>query len=216
MDWSLHGVPMRHALPVLAGFFFFASPLFAQYDPIYAQSDPGSVRMPLAERTPPAMLGGLMIMRDGNQTTMSLGGILFPRKVKVTTNTPAGPITTRFVLPSAFHSPNAVPLPGAAPALLQVERPDVFGIIYIEGQLIVSHGMTRRLESPPLPPGLDHPLKLRAAFAVGDKLLIEDQTILLRAGESLRVTFDGSRAIAFALPRAPGWTAPIPNPPPKK
>ena len=60
-------------------------------------------------------------------------------------------------------------------------------------------GKTRVLESPPLPPGVAHPLHLRAAFAVGDRLLIQDKRVLLRAGENLAVTFDGVEAISVPL-----------------
>ena len=35
---------------------------------------------------------------------------------------------------------------------------------------------------------------------VGDNLLIEDKLVLIRAGESTAVTFDGSRAVIVPLP----------------
>jgi uncharacterized protein (TIGR03000 family) len=83
---------------------------------------------------------------------------------------------------------------------LQIEMPDPFGIVYIDGELLPSRGTLRTLESQPLAPGKSYPLKLRAAFAVGDRLLIEEKTLMLRAGETLRVTFDGRAALAVALP----------------
>jgi uncharacterized protein (TIGR03000 family) len=149
--------------------------------------------------TPARLQGGFMIIRQGDQTTVSLGGVLFPRRVKVTTATPDGPVVSYFTLPSFLHSPNALPLPDAAPALLYVEIPDFYGNLYIEGELVRGWGTARHLQSPPLPPGKDYPVRLRAAFQRGDNLLIEDRQVVLRAGQSSVVRFDGSAAISVPL-----------------
>jgi hypothetical protein len=145
--------------------------------------------------------GGLIIMRIGNETTVSLGGVLFPRRVRVTTATPQGPVVTRFTLPAIVNSPHNPPFPPPAPAFLQVGIPDPYGLIYIEDQLVRTVDAARLLESPPLPRDRTCPLRLRAVFAVGDKLLIEEKQVLVRGGERIVVTFDGSRATAVALPR---------------
>ncbi|MBI2806187.1 MAG: TIGR03000 domain-containing protein [Planctomycetes bacterium] len=155
-----------------------------------------------APGTTTEQLGGIVFMRDGGQTTLSIGGILFGRRVKQTERTPVGPVVTRFVLPSALHSPYNVPLPGSEPASLQLEMPDQFGIIYIDGELVRSHGKSRQLATQPLAPGKEYPVKLRAAFAVGNQLLIQEKMILLRAGHSVRVNFDGQQAVAVTLPTA--------------
>ncbi len=146
-------------------------------------------------------LGGLMIVRQGGQTTFSLGGVVFGRHVKTKTLTPDGPVVTRFKLPSALHSPNAMPFLEKAPATILVDIPDQIGLLYLDGELLPTKGVSRQLESPPLPPGKEFPLKLRGVFAAGDHLLIEDKMLLLRAGESVRVSFDGSRAVAVPLRR---------------
>ena len=159
---------------------------------------------------PYSMLGGLIIVRHGNQTTTSLGGALFPRRVKVTTETPDGPVVARFILPSAFQSPNRPPLPESAPAFLQVEIPDDDGLLYIEGELIHTKGTVRWYQSPPLPPGRDCTLHLRAAFQSGDHLLIEDKEVSLQAGANTAVKFDGRQAQSVALPKGP--TEPLPFP----
>jgi uncharacterized protein (TIGR03000 family) len=125
--------------------------------------------------------------------------VLFPRKVRVTTVTPEGPVVARFKLPSAFRSPTRLPLPESAPASLQVEIPDADGLLYVEGELIRGYGTVRSLQSPPMPAGTPCPLHLRAAFKVGDHLLIEDKQVFLRAGEAVGVTFDGSRADSISL-----------------
>ena len=144
--------------------------------------------------------GGLMIIRQGGQTTLSLGGVLFRRRVLVSTDTPAGPVLTRFRLPSMLHSPTAPPLPESAPAVLEVTIPDDYGLLYIDGELVRTRGPVRHLESPLLPPGLAYPVRVRAAFKRGDHLLIEDKVILLQAGQGAAVTFDGSAAVAVPLP----------------
>ena len=145
------------------------------------------------------MPGGLMIIRQGNQTTWSLGGAFLPRAVKVVTNTPEGKEIARFKFPSVFHDPYPAPMPTGAPAVLQVQIPDAYGLIFVDDELIRTKGTTRQLESPKLPPGKAYPIRLRAAYAVGDKLLIEEKQVLIRAGESTPVTFDGSRAHAVPL-----------------
>jgi uncharacterized protein (TIGR03000 family) len=148
---------------------------------------------------PASLQGGLMIFRRGDQTIWSLGGGLLPRRVRVTEATPEGPIVTQFTLPSNFHAPTPLPWSECAPAFIQVEIPDANGIIYVEEQLVRTSGTSRLLPTPPLPPGRDYSLRLRAAFKVGDNLLIEDKQILIRAGQQTAVTFDGTRAISVPL-----------------
>src|SRR4051794_31001794 len=84
--------------------------------------------------------GGLHIYRQGDQTVSSFGGVFFPRKVKVETPTPQGPVVTRFTFPSAFKSSTTPDWIGAAaaarpdaPAWLRVSIPDPDGILYVEG-----------------------------------------------------------------------------------
>ena len=184
---------MRRILPVFTLLFLLAEPILAD-DLIFPDG------------TPAKNLGGLVIVRNGDQTTISLGGILFARKVKVTTATPEGKVVTRFVLPSVFHTPEPLPyldlapFSRPAPAMLAIEIPDIYGLIYIEGELVRARGISRNFESPPLQPGKEYPVKLRAVFAVGDRLMIEDKAIGLRAGATIAVTFDGTRALAVPLP----------------
>jgi uncharacterized protein (TIGR03000 family) len=180
---------MRHTLAVFGCCIFLVATTRGE-DVIFPGDD-----------IPASQLGGLIIIRQGNQTTVSVGGVLLPRRVKVKTATPEGPVVTRFKLPSAFQSPTRLPLPESAPASLQVEIPDADGLLYVEGELIRGDGTVRLLQSPPLSPGSACPLHLRAAFKVGDHLLIEDKQVFLRAGEGSAVTFDGSRAASVPLPR---------------
>ena len=100
---------------------------------------------------------------------------------------------------SHFHVPP--PLPECAPALITVGIPDDCGLIYIDDQLIAGDGTWRYLQSPALPPGASYLLHLRAAFKVGDNLLIEEKSILIHVGESITVKFDGQKAISVPLPR---------------
>ena len=98
-------------------------------------------------------LGGLMIVRQGGQTTFSLGGILFPRHVKTKTLTPEGPVITRFKLPAVIHSPVSIPFLEYTPATIFVDIPDNIGLLYLDGELLPTKGVSRQLESPPLPAG---------------------------------------------------------------
>ena len=179
---------MRRSLTLFACCFLLAASVRGA-EPIFPDGTPASLQ------------GGLMILRQGNQTTVSLGGVLFSRRVKVTTLTPEGPVVTRFILPSFLHSPTTPPLPDAAPAILRVEIPETYGVLYLEGELVRSKGTSRQLQSPPLPPGRDYPLHVRAAYQVGDHILIEDKQVLLRAGQFTAVTFDGRGALSVPLPR---------------
>lgn len=154
---------------------------------------------PFPDGGPASLRGGLMIIRRGDQTTLSVGGVLLDRRVKVTTATPEGPIVSRFVLPSPLHSPHRVPLPEAAPASLQVEIPDTFGLLYVEGAMIRGQGTKRYLQSPPIPPGQQLAIHLRAAFQRGKQLLIEDHVVAIAAGTHTSVIFDGRHARAVSL-----------------
>lgn len=181
---------MRRALPVLVCCLFLTSSLRAQ-DVILPDGSP------LSEN------GGLIIMRRGDQTIVSFGGALLPRKVRVSTATPEGPVVTRFTMPANSLSPTKQPFPPptTAPALVRVSIPDPHGIVYVEGQLVRTTA-DRLLESPPLPLGVDHPLRLSAVFQVGDRIFVEDRTLTLRAGECTAVTFDGSGGVSVLAPQA--------------
>jgi uncharacterized protein (TIGR03000 family) len=143
--------------------------------------------------------GGLMIIRKGNQTTWSVGGAFLSRHVKVVTNTPEGKVIARFKMPSVFHDPNPAPLPSASPALVQVEIPDVHGQLFIDGELVRTQGGSRQLESPRLPLGKAYPLRIRGVYVVGDQFFIEDRQVMIRAGETTAITFDGKDAIRVPL-----------------
>jgi hypothetical protein len=182
--------PMRRTLAILACSFLLTAPTRGE-DVIFPGDD-----------IPASQLGGLIIIRRGNQTTVSLGGALLPRRVKVKTATPKGSVVAHFKLPSAFQSPTRLPLPESAPASLRVEMPDKDGLLYVEGELIHGDGTIRLLQSPPLTPGAVCPLHLRAAFKVGNHFFIEDKQVLLRAGDGVAATFDGSQAAsAHEAPR---------------
>jgi uncharacterized protein (TIGR03000 family) len=178
---------MRRILAIVACGFFF-TPSTRADEPLAPDG------MPIRN------LRGLLIIRQGNQTTVSLGGGIFPRKVKVTTLTPEGPVVTRFTMPSMLRGPNDLPQTECASAFLRIEIPDHYGVLYVEGVSLGSKGTSRPLESPPLQPGREYLLHLRAVYAVGDKILIEDKQVAIRAGDNLAVTFDGSRALAVPLP----------------
>jgi hypothetical protein len=195
---------MRRSLAILASCLFLA--------PIAHAEDY------LPDGSPLSGNGGLIIMRRGGETIVSLGGAFLPRKVWVKTPTPEGPVVTHFTMPAnvkSLHSPHfppppqgaiSEPLAPAAPAEIQLGIPDPYGLVYIEDQLVRRKDASGLMQSPPLQPGKDYPLRLRAVYAVGDRLLIEDKQVVLRAGERIAVTFDGSKAVAVPLPRQ---TAPV-------
>ena len=151
--------------------------------------------------TPASVPGGIMVIRKNGETTWSLGGVLLPRYVKVKTNTPEGPVVAKFRFPSVFHTPETPPLPTATPGLLLVQIPDPYGLIFVDSELVRTKGTSRQFESPPLALGKAYPLNVRAAYAIGDKLLIEEKQVLLRAGETIPIDFDGKRALAVPLKR---------------
>jgi hypothetical protein len=167
---------------------------------------------PLApDGTPLRVQGGLIFVRHGNQTIWSLGGGIFPRKIKMTTATPEGPVVTRFSLPPNSPIPLG-PVAGAStPASLQIAIPDPDGLLYIEGNLVRGKDTLRHLQSPPLPPGQACLLHLTAAFRVGDNLLIEDQQVQVQGGANTTVTFTGSKAISVPLPANAVEAAPAPR-----
>jgi uncharacterized protein (TIGR03000 family) len=190
---------MSRVLATLSSIFLFASPAFAQF-------------VVFPDGTTSAMPGGLMIIRQGGQTTWSLGGGIFTQRVKVVANTPEGKDIARFQMPSAFHRTDSLqPLPKSAPAMLQVTLPDPFALLFVDGEMVRTKGTTRQLESPRLVPGKSYPLRMRAAYMVGDKFLIEDKEMQIRANEITSVQFDGSRALVVSLKKDGSWTGPMPS-----
>jgi uncharacterized protein (TIGR03000 family) len=174
---------------VITAFLALNTPLFAQ-------------RIEFPDNTTPAMPGGLIIVRQNGQTMWSLGGVLMPRYVKYVRPTPDGnKDIVRFKLPSVFHAPETPPLPNSAPAALQVQVPDPHALLYVEGELVRTSGMSRQLESPVLLPGKAYPVRIRVTYVSGDRFMIEDRVISLRAGESTSVAFDGTGGLSVPLPR---------------
>jgi uncharacterized protein (TIGR03000 family) len=174
--------------------------------PLVPTPNPGEPIFP--DGTPASLQGGLVIIRQGDTIINSLGGGLLPRRVRIRTCTPDGAVVTRFLMPPASHFHCPPPIPGVAPALISVAVPDNDGLIYIDDQLVSSDGTLRSLQSPPLPPGISYPLHLRCAFKSGDNLLIEEKQVLIQAGESISVSFDGKKAVSVPLPREPQMLPP--------
>jgi hypothetical protein len=189
-DRPIEEESMRRAMPVLACCLFLAPPLRAGEDL-------------LPDGTPLSGNGGLIFMRRGDQTTTSFGGVFLPRKVKVTTATPEGPVVTRFTLPAITRSQAnpRFPPPPTMSAFVRVYVPDPYGIVYIEDQLVRTKSADRVFESPPLPLSKVYPLRLAAVFQVGDRIFVEEKTVMLRAGERSVVTFDGRQGISVASPQ---------------
>jgi uncharacterized protein (TIGR03000 family) len=180
---------MRQAVPVLACCLFLTP-----------SSRAGDIILP--DGTPLSGNGGLIIMRRGDQTTVSFGGVFLPRKVRVSTETPEGPVVTRFTMPALTRSQANPPFPPppTSPALVRVSIPDPYGIVYIEDKLVRTKSADRLFESPPLPLGKVYPLRLSAVFQVDDRIFVEKKTVMLKAGESSVVTFDGSQGVSVAAP----------------
>jgi len=157
--------------------------------------------------TPGATPGGLVFIKQGNQRIWRLGGGLLPMRVKVTEPGPEGPVTTRLIYPSAAQSPllplalqhQALPLPAPGMACVRVQMPDPKGLLYVDGKLTDTDGAARQVQSPPLGDGQAHVFRLRAAFKVGDNLLIEDRQVTVQSGQLTDVTFTGERAMSVPL-----------------
>jgi hypothetical protein len=154
--------------------------------------------------TPGTYPGGIVFGRVNGQRVLRVGGALFPMRVRVTEPGPDGPVTTRMVYPSSGQS-SLVPLalqhqvvmPSPAPGAcgVRVQIPDPIGLLYVDGRLSDSRGEARFVETPA------GTVRLRAAFKSGEKLLIEEKEVVVRAGQVTDVAFDGSRATAVALPK---------------
>jgi uncharacterized protein (TIGR03000 family) len=105
--------------------------------------------------------------------------------------------------------------PTTAKAFIEVQMPDPFGVLYVNGKKTGSRGEFIRLETPPLESGKDHAYDLRAAFRSGDKLLIQDRTVQVQAGRTITVAFDGKDAHSTALrPPSPPTYEMLPYPRP--
>jgi hypothetical protein len=97
---------------------------------------------------------------------------------------------------------------------VRVRIPDPIGLLYVDGRLTDTRGESRLIEAPPA--GKGQVVRLRAAFKVGDNLLIEEKEVAVRAGEVTEVSFDGTRATSVPLPRSEVTSAAAAIPPARK
>ncbi|HZZ77359.1 MAG TPA: hypothetical protein VFE62_02510 [Gemmataceae bacterium] len=189
---------MRRILASLTYILFLPTLAFAQLD------GPG----PFGYNTS-YVPSGVIVIHQGNQTTWSIGGLMFPRTVQVVTRLPEGTDVARFRFPSIFHDPIPAPLPTGAPANLHIQIPDPYGLVYINGELIRGTGVRRSLQSPMLLPGRAYPVRVRATYVVGDQFVIEDREVMVRAAEAASVVFDGTRGVR--VPMQKEWVGPPPT-----
>jgi hypothetical protein len=161
--------------------------------------------------TPGAVPGGIVFIKQGNQRIWRIGGGILPMRVKITEPGPDGPVTTRMVLPSSGQSsfvplalqhqivaPSPAPSPAPGTTGVRVQIPDPIGLLYVDGRLTDTKGESRLIESSS---GKARVFRLRAAFKVGENLLIEEKEVTVGAGQVTDVTFDGTRGTAVPLPK---------------
>jgi uncharacterized protein (TIGR03000 family) len=127
-------------------------------------------------------------------------------------NDPNSVPVTPFTMPPATHFTTSPTTPGTAPGLIAVNIPESDGVVFIDDQLIPSSGKLRYLQSPPLAPGQAYPLHLRAAYVVGDHVLVQEKQVVIRAGETANANFDGKNTISVPVPEPLPAPVPIPGP----
>src|SRR5262245_66442423 len=93
---------MSRFLAILTCCLFFAPPTYSD-------------EIIFPDGTPAWQYGGLIVIRQGNQRIVSVGGAMLPRHMTVTEATPEGPVVTNFTLPQGSDpSPRPRPVPGPA------------------------------------------------------------------------------------------------------
>lgn len=142
--------------------------------------------------------GGITFIRKPNGMTIaSTGGLFTQRRVSVTE--PDGTVT-RFVYPSAFHSPTSLQELDYARGFVEVRIPDERALLYVDDEPDPLRGAVLKLKTPLLEVGKSYTLPLRAAFRSGDELLIQDLAVVVPAGAVKVVKFDGVNAVRVPLP----------------
>jgi hypothetical protein len=109
------------------------------------------------------------------------------------------PYQNRF---SEFDTPGATWRELQRRGIVEVQLPDERGLLYVNGNPTPLHGRVQVLRTEFLPRCGAQVFELRAAFRSGDELLIENRTLVIRAGERTSVTFDGHQAMRVKLPLA--------------
>ena len=90
------------------------------------------------------------------------------------------------------------PEPAANQVRIDVATPDPYGLLYVNGEK-TSAGIRYYLADN-VAAGKSHTFQLRAAFRVGNDLLIEDRQVEVQAGQSIAVQFEGKNAMRVPLP----------------
>jgi hypothetical protein len=90
------------------------------------------------------------------------------------------------------------PEPTATQVRIDVATPDPYGLLYVNGEKTFSG--IRYYLADQVAAGKSHTFQLRAAFRVGNDLLIEDRQVDVRAGQSVVVQFEGKNAMRVPLP----------------
>src|SRR5262245_58448716 len=155
---------------------------------------------PYFRENPNGAPGGFtFIVSPSGERIASFGGIFLPMRLKVR-DYKGGP-ATRITYPSMLHSPVGPPNPNMGRGYVRVFVPEPGAVVYVNGELTDSSGLERVLATDYLEAGHDHLIRLQAGFRSGDQLLIQERAVVVRAGETASVTFDGAGALAVPLPR---------------
>ncbi|MGE3808638.1 MAG: hypothetical protein AB7K24_28565 [Gemmataceae bacterium] len=144
--------------------------------------------------------GGITYIHHKGQSVCSVGGLFTRRRVIVTERDGGSPVRTRFVYPSAFHTPNAMLDLKYGRGVVEVGIPDENGLLYVNHEAEPRRGPVHVLVTPVLEAGQTQVFKLRAAFRSGNDLLIEEATVSARPGQPHQVVFTGSHAVRVPLP----------------
>lgn len=98
---------------------------------------------------------------------------------------------------SLLHRP-PLPSPQTPPQTkLKVTLPDAKAVVWFNGYLTSSMGTQRVYQAPPMKPGM-YDYTLKVSYNQGGRVVIEERTVTVRAGQSYSVDFTQNVAAASA------------------
>jgi hypothetical protein len=133
--------------------------------------------------------GGIVFVKQGDRTFLSVGGGILPMWVRLRDRGPDGVNEARLRFPSQLHSPTSAPFPSIDQYYLTVQLPPSGGQLELNGTLLPGSSSLRRFQAPADNPNAST-VRLRATYQVDGTTRTEERVVNMQPGQPTTIVFE--------------------------